>query len=160
MGSFVVSARLVMGPMLLLTHVWGSLLVVACGWLGCWDCCLVLSLACPSTNSEKWACALTTLPPVRSGRWALNSHVSETMVSKESAPLMWFQLQRCLVLVPSAYEDSCNGEKPLEVVINTCCAWAGGTFFQLCCCVSFWLWWEIGFGFTYLRTLLNNFFMN
>jgi hypothetical protein len=22
-------------------------------------------------------------------------------------------------------------------------------FFQLCCCVSFWLWWEIGFGFTY-----------
>ncbi len=22
-------------------------------------------------------------------------------------------------------------------------------FFQLCCCVSFWFWWEIGFGFTY-----------
>ncbi len=33
-----------------------------------------------------------------------------------------------------------------------CCTWAGGTFFQLCCCVSFWFWWEIGFGFTYLRT--------
>ncbi len=33
----------------------------------------------------------------------------------------------------------------------TCCAWAGGTFFQLCCCVSFWFWWEIGFGLhTYL----------
>jgi hypothetical protein len=31
-------------------------------------------------------------------------------------------------------------------------------FFQLCCCVSFWFWLEIGFGFTYLRTLLNNFF--
>ncbi len=30
-------------------------------------------------------------------------------------------------------------------------------FFQLCCCVSFWFWWEIGFGFTYLRTLLNIF---
>ncbi len=28
-------------------------------------------------------------------------------------------------------------------------AWAGGTFFQLCCCVSFWFWWEIGFGCTY-----------
>jgi hypothetical protein len=28
-------------------------------------------------------------------------------------------------------------------------------FFQLCCCVSFWFWREIGFGFTYLRTLLN-----
>ncbi len=24
-------------------------------------------------------------------------------------------------------------------------------FFQLCCCVSFWFWQEIGFGFTYLR---------
>ncbi len=22
-------------------------------------------------------------------------------------------------------------------------------FFQLCCCVNFWFWWEIGFGFTY-----------
>ncbi len=32
----------------------------------------------------------------------------------------------------------------------TRCAWAGGTFFQLCCCVSFWFWREIGFGFTYL----------
>ncbi len=31
-------------------------------------------------------------------------------------------------------------------------------FFQLCCCVSFWFWQEIGFGFTYLRTLLDNFF--
>jgi hypothetical protein len=34
-------------------------------------------------------------------------------------------------------------------------AWAGGTFFPV---VSFWFWREIGFGFTYLRTLLNNFF--
>ena len=33
-------------------------------------------------------------------------------------------------------------------------------FFQLCCCVSFWFWREIGFGFTYLRTLLNNCFWN
>ncbi len=22
----------------------------------------------------------------------------------------------------------------------TCCTWAGGTFFQLCCCASFWFW--------------------
>ncbi len=28
----------------------------------------------------------------------------------------------------------------------------GGTFFQLCCCISFWFWWEIGFRFTYLYT--------
>ncbi len=25
-------------------------------------------------------------------------------------------------------------------------------FFQLCCCVSFWFWQEVGFGFTYLCT--------
>jgi hypothetical protein len=31
-------------------------------------------------------------------------------------------------------------------------------YFQLCCRVSFWFWWEIGFEFTYLHTLLNNFF--
>ncbi len=30
-------------------------------------------------------------------------------------------------------------------------------FFQLYCCVSFLFWREIGFGFTYLRMLLNNF---
>ncbi len=42
----------------------------------------------------------------------------------------------------------------------TCFVWAGGTFFQLCCCVSFLFWQEIGFGFTYLRTLLNKLFTN
>jgi hypothetical protein len=31
-------------------------------------------------------------------------------------------------------------------------------FFQLCCCVSFLFWREIGFGFTYLRTLLKKIF--
>jgi hypothetical protein len=31
-------------------------------------------------------------------------------------------------------------------------------FFQLCCCVSFLFWREIGFGFTYLRMLLNKLF--
>ncbi len=35
----------------------------------------------------------------------------------------------------------------------TCCAWAGGFFFQLCCCVSFWFWREEGFGFTYTYVL-------
>jgi hypothetical protein len=39
----------------------------------------------------------------------------------------------------------------LGYFINTHCAWAGGTFFQLCCCVSvFWFWWKIGFGVTYV----------
>jgi hypothetical protein len=33
----------------------------------------------------------------------------------------------------------------------TRCMLSGGTFFlKLCCCVSFWLWWEIVLGFTYL----------
>ncbi len=26
-------------------------------------------------------------------------------------------------------------------------------YFQLCCCVSFWFWWEIGFGCTYCYVL-------
>jgi hypothetical protein len=33
---------------------------------------------------------------------------------------------------------------------NTRCAWAGGTFLQLCCCVSFWFWRGIGFLHTYV----------
>ncbi len=37
----------------------------------------------------------------------------------------------------------------LEEPFYTHCAWAGGTFFQLCCCVSFCLLQEIGFGFIY-----------
>jgi hypothetical protein len=32
----------------------------------------------------------------------------------------------------------------------TCCAWAGGTYFQLCCCVSFLVVAEIVLGDTYL----------
>ncbi len=39
----------------------------------------------------------------------------------------------------------------------TCFVWAGGTFFpfQLCCCVSFWFWQEIGFGCTYYLCTLE-----
>ncbi len=42
------------------------------------------------------------------------------------------------------------------VYLNTRCAWAGGTFFPvvLLYCVSFWFWWEIGFGFTYSHATL------
>ncbi len=47
----------------------------------------------------------------------------------------------------------------IAVAIYTCFAWAGGTFFPVLCCVSFWFWREIGFGFTYPRTLLYNFFL-
>jgi hypothetical protein len=32
-------------------------------------------------------------------------------------------------------------------------------FFQLCCCVSYLFWPEIGFGFTYLCMLLNKLFL-
>ncbi len=38
----------------------------------------------------------------------------------------------------------------------TGCAWVGGTCFPVVLLCQFW--WEIGFGFSYLRTLLNNFF--
>ncbi len=35
------------------------------------------------------------------------------VVWKESTPLMWFQLRCCLVWIPLAFEDSCNGEQGL-----------------------------------------------
>ncbi len=42
-----------------------------------------------------------------------------------------------------------HGQKDGRRDTYTCFAWAGGTFFPvvLLCCVSFWFWWEIGFGF-------------
>jgi hypothetical protein len=43
------------------------------------------------------------------------------------------------------YSLSPYSRTELETEKHTCCAWAGGTFFQLCCCVSFWFWWEIHF---------------
>ena len=43
-------------------------------------------------------------------------------------------------------------QKDRQRVKYTRCAWAGGTFFQLCCCVSFWFWREIGFWFYFLCT--------
>ncbi len=41
-----------------------------------------------------------------------------------------------------------DGQKDGQRNECTCFAWAGGTFFPvvLLCCVSFWFWWEIGFG--------------
>ncbi len=39
-----------------------------------------------------------------------------------------------------------GNQKKLVPPGYTCCAWAGRTFFQLCCRVSFWFWREIGFG--------------
>ncbi len=41
---------------------------------------------------------------------------------------------------------------------NTRCTWAGGTFFPVVLLCQFFFWWEIGFGFTYQRTLLNKLF--
>ncbi len=40
-------------------------------------------------------------------------------------------------------------QKDRQRVEYTHYAWAGETFFQLCCCASFLFWREIGFGFTY-----------
>ena len=44
-------------------------------------------------------------------------------------------------------------QKDRQRVTYTRFAWAGGTFFQLCCCVSFLFWREIGFGCTYYYVL-------
>ncbi len=42
-----------------------------------------------------------------------------------------------------------------DEIVYTHFTWAGGTFFhfQLCCCVRFLFWREIGFGFTYYYVL-------
>jgi hypothetical protein len=50
-----------------------------------------------------------------------------------------------------------NRQMDRQTAKYTRCAWAGGTesqfvVIQLCCCVIFWFWREIGFGFTYLCT--------
>ena len=45
-----------------------------------------------------------------------------------------------------------NGRTDRQTEKYTHCARAGGTFFQMWFCVSFWFWQEIGFGFTYLCT--------
>ncbi len=42
-----------------------------------------------------------------------------------------------------------NGRTDERTETYTRYAWAGGTFFQLCCCVSFLFLREIGYGFTY-----------
>jgi hypothetical protein len=38
-----------------------------------------------------------------------------------------------------------DGQNDWQRNKHTLCAWAGGTFFQLCCCVIFLFWREIGF---------------
>jgi hypothetical protein len=43
-------------------------------------------------------------------------------------------------------------ESRTEKQIHSLCVGWRIFFLQLCCCVSFWFWWEIGFGFTYLCT--------
>jgi hypothetical protein len=43
-----------------------------------------------------------------------------------------------------------DGQTDRERAEYTSCAWAGGTFFQLCCCVSFLVVAEIVLGDTYL----------
>jgi hypothetical protein len=43
---------------------------------------------------------------------------------------------------------SCGLEEPAHAS-----RWLEEPFFQLCCCVSFWFWWEIGFGCTYYYVL-------
>ncbi len=61
--------------------------------------------------------------------------------------LQFLQVNTLLLHIPLlALTDRWNHRQREEY---TCCVWAGGTFFQLCCCVSFWFWWETGFGFTY-----------
>ncbi len=49
-------------------------------------------------------------------RLSIATH-SKTVVLKESSPLMRSQLQRCLVITPSAYKDSYKGAKCLGSIL-------------------------------------------
>ncbi len=66
---------------------------------------------------------------------------------KEKLPI--FLIVTYLLHIPLlALTDRQNDGRKNEY---TRCAWAGGTFFQLYCCVSFWFWREIKeFGFRFL----------
>ncbi len=87
----------------------------------------------------------------------------QKLVNDRSIPSMHAERQITILSVKHSFTLSLS--QPLQIDrmtnrgTNTLTAhWLEELFFQLCCCVSFLLWWEIGFGFTYLRTLLNNLF--
>ncbi len=64
-------------------------------------------------------------------------------------------------LASHGLEEPAHALRGLFLIHSLCVGWrnlptlrvAGGTFFQLCCCVSFWFWREIGFGCTYYYVL-------
>ncbi len=81
----------------------------------------------------------------------------QKLVNDHSIPSKHAEKQLPFVLIntcllPNPLLALTDGQNDGQRNEDTCCAWAGGTFFQLCCCVSFWFWWEIGFGCTYLCT--------
>jgi hypothetical protein len=78
----------------------------------------------------------------------MNNHVIPSMHAEQE--ITDLSVKHSFTLYPSLSPYS-QMESLMEGQIH-CCAWAGGTSFQLCYCVSFWFWLEIGFGFTYLRT--------
>jgi hypothetical protein len=66
---------------------------------------------------------------------------------------LWREIKANLVrftLFYSTLLTLAHGQNDRQRVTYTRFVWAGGTcIFQLCCCVSFWFWREIGFGCTY-----------
>jgi hypothetical protein len=70
------------------------------------------------------------------------------------ANLVWFTLfySTLLTLTDGQTDGRRNKYTRFAWAGGTCprFAWARGT---LCCCLSFWFWWEIGFGCTYYYVL-------
>ncbi len=75
--------------------------------------------------------------------WIIVAFLHRTLKEK----LLFFLINTLLLHIPLL--TLTDGQNHLQRDEYTCCAWAGGTFFQLCCCVRFWFWRGISFGFTY-----------
>ncbi len=58
-------------------------------------------------------------------------------------------IQAVVIFLPDKYHTQGIIRTYKTIHSYTRFAWAGGTFLQLCCCVSFLFWRKTGFGFTY-----------
>jgi hypothetical protein len=81
------------------------------------------------------------------GPGKIQTHSSLTRISfKCSKNPCWCSMQTPF-LFPSTV-DFVHLKAACSFLVVLPLGWARGLR-QLCCCVSFWFWWEIGFGFTY-----------
>jgi hypothetical protein len=72
---------------------------------------------------------------------------------KMKIPIFLFWSFEKNILLPVGHRSKARGAGIIHSVGRRTLAARGleELVFQLCCCVSFWFWWEIGFGFPYLH---------